>query len=976
MRKDYALVYTDIVDSTAVHSRLGDAAMTPLWDQHDQASRELLRQWRGREIDRSDGFLVLFEQPGDAAAFCAAYHALLATLPVPLRARAGLHVGPLTLRENAPGDVALGAKATEVVGLAKAVSARLMALAHGGQTLASAAACQALQGLPDLQAAWKIVSHGHWRMKGLDQVIEVFEVGDTHSAFVPPADGEKSQRVVQIAGAWVGVREVPKRLPAERDSFVGRLQELNTLATRFADGARLLTITGPGGMGKTRLALRYAWAWLGSYPGGLWFCDLSSARGLDGLMHGVGQGLDVPLGNDPVGQLGRAIAGRGRCLVILDNFEQLVPLAHETLGHWLDAAREAAFLVTSREVLNLAGEGTLALAPLPPADGAALFHQRARAAHAAHDARAEPEATHALVELLDGLPLAIELAAPRVRVMPTPQLLARMGDRFRLLAGPGSRPSRQATLRATLAWSWDLLSPDERAVLAQLAVFEGGFAWPAVQAVVSLRLDAEAGSPDAGAGDEAPWIIDLLQALVDKSLVTPQLGARFSLLRSVQEFAAEELAREGSFPGSGPALAAQTRRRHCVYFAGLSEREAAAGRCVELDNLVRACEQAATDGAADLAVASLRLAWRALRMTGPFAAATRLTAAVRQAPGLTPLQGLWVDHVEGLARLAMGDQAGARAAAERTLQAAQGCATPEPQIAAQALMGEIAMGAGEFGVARAHLDRAQEQADTIEHDYWRRWVLNARGALYQYQARYEAARECFAKALAIGFADDDKQWQAAALGNLAGVHLVRGEFELARQAYEQSLRLSREVGSRRFEGNARCNLGLVLHELGLHGPAMQELQLALETAQTMGYARLVHVVRCNLGLVAEAQGDLGTAAAHFAAARDGAQAASETHSLALYLAYLAQALCRLGLLDSGRQHIDQALGLLAHRPDPMAQGLLQCSLAVWHACSGQAEAAGAALQQARGLMQAEGLLPDTELGRRVALTDRLVTQGA
>ena len=960
MRKEYALLYADIVDSTAVNARLGDVAMAPLWDAHDAGSRALLRQWRGREIDRSDGFLVLFEQIDDAAAFCEAYHRLLAGLAEPLQARAGLHLGPLTLRETAASDQALGAKPLEVVGIAKAVTARLMALARGGQTLASPQAAAALRA--GAGARWLCVSHGHWRMKGLENIVEVFEVGPPGSAFMPPADGEKSQRVVQAGEAWVGVRDVPKHLPAERDSFVGRVSELALLAARLNGSTRLLTLAGAGGMGKTRLALRYAWAWLGSYPGGVWFCDLASARGLEGLVHAVGQGLDVPLGNDPVGQLGRAIAGRGRCLVILDNFEQLVLLARETLGRWLDEALEATFLVTSREVLNLAGESTVALPPLGLEDAAALFHQRARAAHAAHDASAEPEATRALMDLLDGLPLAIELAAPRVRVMPTSQLLARMGDRFRLLAGPGNRPSRQATLHATLAWSWELLSPDERAVLAQLSVFEGGFAWPAVQAVVTL--------PVAEDSDVAPWIIDLLQSLVDKSLVAPQLGARFSLLRSVQEFAAQELAREGSFHGSSLALAQAVRRRHYRYYAGLSEAEAAAGRCIELDNLICACEQAAADGAAEPAVASLRLAWRVLRMTGPFAAGARLSEKVRAMPALPDEQRIWLEHVEGLTRMAMGEAAPARVAAQRMMALAPTLAAPEPRLAALTLQGELEMGAGAFDTAATLLDEALELAQTLANTYWLRWVLNARGALFQYQGRYAQARECYARALSIGFAENDKQWQAAAMGNMAGVLLAEGRFEEARQAYEQALKLSREVGSRRFEGNALCNLGLLLHELGLHAQATQALGQALDTAQTLGYARLAHVVRCNLGIVAEAQHDDEGAARHFAAARDGAARSKESHSEAQYHAYLAQAQCRLGLLHEAAASIAQAARLLADRPDPLAQGLLECSRALLLAHQGLRAEAATALTQARGQLAQHGLADDSELGRRIALAER------
>jgi hypothetical protein len=187
---------------------------------------------------------------------------------------------------------------------------------------------------------------------------------------------------------------------------------------------------------------------------------VASAHSLDGIVNAVAQGLDVPLGqDDPVVQLGHAISGRGRCLVILDNFEQVACHAEPTLGHWLDRAVEAQFVVTTREVLGLPGEEVFALPPLPPADALTLFMERAEAASPDLQPTAEDNAAIApLVALLDGLPLAIELAAARVRVMPPRTLLRRMNERFKVLASKGGRHDRQATLRAAFDWSWDLLS--------------------------------------------------------------------------------------------------------------------------------------------------------------------------------------------------------------------------------------------------------------------------------------------------------------------------------------------------------------------------------------------------------------------------------------------------------------------------------------------------------------------------------------
>ena len=347
------LLLTDVVDSTRLVERVGDARAAELWAAHDRRSRALLAQHRGREIDRTDGFFLLFEEPTDAARYALAYHEALADLA--LSARVGIHVGAVTLRQNSPVDVARGAKPIEVEGLAKPLAARIMALAGGGQTLMSGAARDALADTIPEGAA--IEWHGHYRLKGIEEPIEILELGVRDSSpFSPPADADKAYRVVRVEDIWRPVREVRQNLPAERDAFVGRTTELRSLAARLDAGIRLLTVLGPGGTGKTRLVRRYGWTWLGDWPGGVYFCDLSEARSLDGIYFSVASALEVPLGkDDPAVQLGHAIAGRGRCLVVVDNFEQVVQYAPDTLGRWLDQAPDATFVVTSRERLQLGG---------------------------------------------------------------------------------------------------------------------------------------------------------------------------------------------------------------------------------------------------------------------------------------------------------------------------------------------------------------------------------------------------------------------------------------------------------------------------------------------------------------------------------------------------------------------------------------------------------------------------------------------
>ncbi|MEY3211224.1 MAG: hypothetical protein RIT28_1705, partial [Pseudomonadota bacterium] len=395
-------------------------------------------------------------------------------------------------------------------------------------------------------------------------------------------------------------------LPAERDPFIGREHDLDALSARLNAGARVVTLLGIGGLGKTRLAIHYAHLHLRAWPGGVWFCDLADAHDLEGLVRAVAAALSVPLGRDPAAQLGHAIAGRGRCLVILDNFEQVTALAPETVGRWLDVAPEARLLVTSRERLGLPGEVVLVLTPLEEDAAVALFTARSAAAGAQLSHEDLPE-IRALVRLLDQLPLAIEQAAARSRMMRPASMLSRMKDRFRLLSAPSGRPDRHATLRAMLDWSWELLSQDEQRALAQLAVFVGGFTLEAAEAVLEV-------------GDA--WPADLVQSLVDKSLVRAAPldrddALRFELLVSVTEYAADRLeqlggraeaeARHGAYYAAfGADLAIEALHRH----GGFRLRRLL-GR--EMDNLLAATHRAVARGDGVVAAGCLRAVWDVLQ---------------------------------------------------------------------------------------------------------------------------------------------------------------------------------------------------------------------------------------------------------------------------------------------------------------------------------------------------------------------------
>jgi predicted ATPase/class 3 adenylate cyclase/Tfp pilus assembly protein PilF len=953
MSEVHALLLTDIVDSTQLAETIGDAAAAALGAAHDRMARDLLRAWSGREIDKTDGMLMLFDSAADAAAFAVAYHAALALLPVPLKARAGLHVGALILRANPPQDVARGAKPLEVEGIAKPVAARIMSLALGGQTLLSAEARAALG-----PSALRVQSHGHWRIKGVAEPVELFELGDTSAPFTPPPDSAKVYRVVRSGELWLPLRELRHSLPAERDAFVGRHDVLLDLARRFEAGARLVSVLGIGGTGKTRLATRFAWTWLGDFPGGTWFCDLAQASNVDGIVHAVAQCLDVPLGiDDPVVQLGHAIAARGPCLLILDNFEQVARHAQSTLGRWLDRAPEARFLVTTREVLGLPGEEALALAPLGPADAAALFTRRAASARrdfkpAAEDAATIPQ----LVRLLDGLPLAIELAAARVRVMSPAVLLARMDQRFKLLVAAGGRRDRQATLRAAFDWSWELLSDAEKAALAQLSVFEGGFTLEAVESVLDLS-----------GCEGSHWPVDVLQSLVDKSFVRRAQGERFDLLNSVQDYAAEQLRTVTAAKGRGEAVRGRAERAHCAYFAALHTDVA-----IDIDNLVLACRRSVHIADAGLAAAVLENTWAVLELRGPFRLGVNLADAVLPLPA-DPADHARILRVAGLAALACGMRARARLHFESAASAALVAQHPIARAYAECHLGSLLADEGLLAEARSLHQRALSAARDAGDAELLCLIGNAVATRLMDHGELDQARPCFEEALQVARRSGKLRWEGGLLGNLGNLEAELGRPDEAGARYAAALAVARRVGDLKFTGNTLSNIGLLNHQLGRHDVAKTHFDEALAIARQIGHVRLEAVVLCNLGIYFDAIDQPEQASPHFDQSLSISRELNDRRSQGQALGYLGLMHARMRDFAAARRCMNEGESLLREAADPVSLALLLCARAEAEHMAAQPAAAALHLAEADSLALAAGAGGESELGMALARARRALS---
>ncbi|MCC7457760.1 MAG: tetratricopeptide repeat protein [Nitrospira sp.] len=784
----------------------------------------------------------------------------------------------------------------------------------------------------------------------------------------PAGVGATLQTTAQAAMAGAAAVPGARGLPAELDAFVGRGSELAELAAMLDAGARLVTIVGTAGAGKTRLACRFAWSRLADWPGGVFFCDLSEARSRAGIASAAATTLDVTLGaEDAVAQLGQVLAGRGRCLVVLDNFEQVVGHAAATLQPWLEHAVQARFLVTSRERLSLKGERLLALEPLVPArEGIELFAVRARARKADFELTADNRAdVERIVTLIDGLPLAVELAAARVQVLAPAQLLARLQDRFRVLADPRAASARQGTLRSAIDWSWTLLAPWEQAALAQASVFAGPFTLEDAEAVIDL-------SP----WTQAPPVIDVMQLLLDKSLLrlgAPAAGGaghaglpRFAMLVSIHEYAADKLESGAVAPSATPsaldAVAVQQRHGRCFAARGTDEALAALDRhggtalqkalAADLENLVAACRRAAQRHDGRVAARCLAAVWWVLSSSGPFDLGVELGRDVLALPSLEPHDRARVLAVLGqaLRRTGRADEAEARTRAALALHQQLGDrrGVADTQIALGSVLvalharydeamvlleqglatarelGDVGLEASALGNLSVALDlKGRQQAALPLYlralDLHRsagnlRMAANTLvnlGSLYEEAQRHDDALRCAEEALAIARETGDRRTEGHALGAQGLTLLLQGRLAAARTALDAALAIATDTGNRRFESNMRRNLGDLLLREGRLEAAVAQFELGLALAREAGHRLGEGRLQGHLGQGLSALGRHEGATAAFAAG------AERLRSLQAWVE-LGQLLCRQGHCElaagdsaTARRCLDEIVALAA-----------------------------------------------------------------
>jgi predicted ATPase/class 3 adenylate cyclase len=749
-------LFTDIESSTRLWEVAPDAMRVAL-ARHDQLLYAAIDAHHGSVFSTGgDGFGIVFARTGDALAAATEVQAALTAEPWPegavIRVRLGLHTGEVEERNG------------NYFGPAVNRAARIMAAGHGGQVLVSAATAGVAGGTG-------LVDLGEYAFAGLTDPEPVFQLG---AGEFPP---------LRSVGA------VPSNLPAERSMFVGREREL-AVAAGLVRSARVVTLTGVGGVGKTRLAIQTAAGMTGEFPGGVWLVELAPLidAALVALEVASAVGAPPSPGLEAVEVVCRFLAHR-RALVVLDNCEHVVDAAAALVDRLQAAAPRTRVLATSREPLGVAGESVWRVPSLSVetpggelGDAVTLFVERASQVRPDFTLdNANGDAVVAVCRRLDGIPLAIELAAARTRVMSVEQIASRLDERFRLLTRGGrTAVARQQTLQGAIDWSYELLASAERELFDVLGVFAGDFDLRALAAV---------------AGIDEFELLDLVAQLADKSMLEVDPAKdRYRLLETLREYAWDRLVATDRL--------GEARDAHATYYSRLAGEQAALmgsrGRQVaaldrleiDYDNLRAALAHLIEERQAEAAVRMVR------RLVGLF--------NIRH-----PREGVgWFRQV-----VAIADDLSPNSRAR--------------------LLGDAAFAAMASGDLEAQGGYAQISIDIGGNDapgvaYWVRaqW-LTRKG---DFKGAVEQSRRGIAAATAAG----DVTTQVCAIAQLILALATLGNEPEIRRLTPEAVRLAERLGNPTISGAAYSSIGEALALLGHPGEAAEMFKNAFTLGEAVG----------------------------------------------------------------------------------------------------------------------------------------------
>jgi predicted ATPase/class 3 adenylate cyclase/DNA-binding CsgD family transcriptional regulator len=897
------LLMTDVEGSTAHWQRDGERAAQALARHLELLDAAISLHSGVRPVEQGEGDSVVaaFARPSDAVAAALDIQRAFADEPWPttnpIRVRLAVHTGEAWLRgiDNYQGPAIIRC-------------ARIRNAGHGGQVLLSNSTQELVTDhLPDTASLRSLGTH---QLKGLDRPEQVWQL--RHPELVdefPP-----------LQSLEAGDDRPPGNLPAPLTALIGRDEELAEVG-RIVAGSRLVTLAGAGGCGKSRLAVQVAADARHDHPNGVWWVELAPVRDdrfvVAALMGALGfhEDHDDPPIETVCGEL-----RKGRHLVVLDNCEHVVDGVSTMVATLLDAVPELRVLTTSREPLGLVGEVAWRVPSLGPEGALALFVDRAAQARPGFTEDSD-RAVGQICERLDGLPLAIELAAARLRAMSLADIAAGLDDRFRLLTGGGrGAVPRQRTLEASVAWSHDLLDDSQRAVLRRLSTFGGGFRLDAAEPVVADDVSV--------AGHD---VLDLVTALVDRSLLQfddEPSGGRYRLLETIRHFATDRLVESGD--------AAQTRDRHLAHYLAIAER--AEPDLAGPDVLARLSEL-------DLEQDNLRAALGWAESSGDTDSFLRLATA---------LTLYW----EMRGHLREGAQWFVRALEQ---------AGDERSVAhARALWGSAhtAVYSDAFAEARDRAAQAVAMAEAVGDDRAKARSLNAMGFANVWFDP-GTALDCFEESIRLGRATHDDWAAADGLKMLSTASLVDGDLVRLRRVVDELEVAATELGSRFFQAWCDATRGYADLREGDAIRARFNLEQAIEGCREVGDP-------ATGGLAVAWLAELDLATGHTADGRRRLEAFIATASatgghLAMPPAILTLTAILLadGEVDGAQQF---ATGLSSSFTVPWLQGWTRALLGAAEQARGDQIAACAALVEAGPPCRASGnpwlvAMIDRSLGR-------------
>ena len=841
--------FTDIEASTRLLQHLGDAVGAQVFADHRRLLRAAFEAGGGYEYqDQGESFLIVYQSARDAVRSAAAAQRTIATHPWPegamLRVRMGLHSGEPVVAADG------------YVGLDVHRAARICAAGYGGQILISERTCALIQ--DDLPDGIALKDLGEHRLKDLARPERVYQV------IIPglPADFPPLKSLDVLTN----------NLPSlQLTSFIGRTREMAEIKALFST-ARLVTLMGPGGTGKTRLALQVAADLLEQFPNGIWLAELAPLA--DPAL--VPQTVATVFGVRE--QPGRALLDslvdylRAReLLLVLDNCEHLVEASAHLAHNLLRGCPKLRILATSREALSTAGEvpyrvpplarpdprRVVALEGLTQFDAARLFMERAvlnNPAFVVTDTNAPAVAQ--VCHRLDGIPLAIELAAARVKVLSVEQIAQRLDDRFRLLTG-GRRTglAHQQTLRATVDWSYDLLSEAEQLLFRRLSVFAGGFTLEAAEAVC------------AGEGIGEFDVLDLVARLVDKSLaLTEELHGdiRYRLLETIRHYSRERLQESGE--------ANLVRRRHLDWYLALAERAEPELRGpeqitwldrleIDHDDLRAALEWSKMeDASGEMGVRLAGALYRFWGLRGYLSEGRNWLDAVLAISNGGPRPRIKALHGAGVLAYYQGAYDQATMLCEEALVLSKGLGDERAIAATLTILGNVARNRGEY----ARAAQLYEESLILCLDVGDRWglanTMTHFGNVVRSQGNYARAKRMLEESLALWREVGDKWGLGTCLAHLGVVMGNQGDYDRASALHEESLALRRELGDHVSVGSSLMSLGTVALNRGEYERARELFEESLALCRELGDKLNIASALGNLGVVAYYHGNYDRAA--------------------------------------------------------------------------------------------------------------------